>query len=118
MRGHGEVDEDFVDGAGHGGERLRAAVEHTVMIVLELEHPQGFGRVRLRHVRDACGDGPSFVHEGVAPGSVVLTDGWDECDDLANNLCSHKVVTLSASPNPPKCWIVGIRHGSIDPVHG
>jgi len=41
------------------------------VVALELRVPKGFGRVRLRNVRDSSGDSlVPFICETVSPGSV------------------------------------------------
>lgn len=72
-----------------------------------------------------------FVRDVVAPGSVVLTDGWRGYGGLSGQGYTRRVTVLSASGDSNdfsmpgvhrvasllKRWILGTHHGSIDPVH-
>src|SRR5665648_259519 len=72
LSGDVEVDETFVGGEEHGGKRGRGTTKSIVVIAVEIRQPKGFGRVRMRHIPDASGESLlPFVHEVVAPGSVV-----------------------------------------------
>lgn len=132
LSGDVEVDETFVGGVEHGGKRGRGAKKCIVVIALEVKQPKGFGRVRLRHVPNAAA--PSlvpFVCDVVAPGSVVLTDGWNGYNPLPHHGYTRNKVVLSSSGDPAhvampgvhrvasllKRWILGTHHGSVDPEH-
>ncbi len=132
LSGDVEVDETFVGGVDHGGKRGRGARKCIVVVALEITQPKRFGRVRMRHVPDASGASlVPFVSEVVAPGSVVLTDGWGGYNDLPNRGYTRNKVVLSASPDPAhvtmpgvhrvasllKRWLLGTHQGSVDPTH-
>lgn len=100
-------------------------------MAVEIEHPKGFGRVRMRHVPDASRTSfVGFVTDVVEPGAVVLTDGWRSYNDLADHGYTHKVTKLSDSGDPAhvsmpgvhriaallKRWILGTRPGPFDPA--
>jgi len=127
-----EVDETLVGGAGHGGKRGRGVTKNVVVIALEVKHPKGFGRLRMRHVPDASAASlVPFVRHVVAPGSVVLTDGWDGYNSLAHHGYTRKKIVLSDSGGPAhvampgvhrvasllKRWFLGTHQGSVCPEH-
>ena len=72
-----------------------------------------------------------FVRKVVAPGSVVLTDGWGGYNGLAEHGYTRKITVLSSSGDPAhvsmpgvhrvaslmKRWILGTHHGSVVPNH-
>ena len=104
----------------------------VVAIAVEIKRPHGFGRVRMRHVPDAAGTSlVPFVCEVVAPGSIVLTDGWGGYNGLPEAGPLHKATLLSVAGESTgasmpgvhrvasllKRWILGTHHGSVDPVH-
>ena len=132
LQGDIEVDEVFVGGIDHGGKPGRGTRKCIVVIAVEIKQPKGFGRVRMRHVPDGSGTSlVPFVRDVVAPGSVVLTDGWRGYGGLSGQGYTRRVTVLSASGDSNdfsmpgvhrvasllKRWILGTHHGSIDPVH-
>jgi len=132
LTGDVEVDETLVGGVDHGGKRGRGTKKCIVVIALEIRQPKGFGRVRMRHVPDASGASlVPFVCDVVAPGAVVLTDGWGGYNDLPAHSYTRKATVLSSYPDPAhiampgvhrvasllKRWILGTHQGSVDPVH-
>jgi transposase-like protein len=132
LQGEVEVDETFVGGVDHGGKRGRGTGKSVVVIAVEVERPKGFGRVRMRHVPDASGTSlMPFVCDVVAPGSIVLTDGWGGYNELSEHGYGHRATVLSTSGDPAnvsmpgvhriasllKRWMLGTHHGSIDPSH-
>jgi len=127
-----EVDETFVGGVQHGRKRGRGTAKSVVVIAVEIKHPKGFGRTRMRQVPDASGASlVPFVCDAVAPGSVVLTDGWRGYNRLPEAGYVRKKTVLSASGDPAhvsmpgvhrvasllKRWILGTHQGSVDPEH-
>jgi transposase-like protein len=133
LSGDVEVDETYVGGVEHGGKRGRGAGKKCIVVIaVEIEHPKGFGRVRLRHVPDVSRASlVGFVTDIVAPRSVVLTDGWRAYNEVADHGYTHKVTKLSDSGDPAhvsmpgvhriasllKRWILGTHQGSVDPAH-
>ena len=86
LSGNVEVDEALVGGVQEGGKRGRGATKSIVAIAVEIKQPKGFGRVRMRHIPDASGASLlPFVRKVIAPGSVVLTDGWSGYNVLAEH---------------------------------
>lgn len=132
LRGDVEVDEIFTGGIDHGGKPGRGTGKSLVVIAVEIKHPRGFGRVRMRHVPDASGTSlVPFIRDVVAPDSVVLTDGWQGYGALPRHGYTRRVTVLSDSGDPAdvsmpgvhrvasllKRWILGTHQGSVDPAH-
>lgn len=132
LLGEVEVDETFVGGVEHGGKRGRGAKKCIVVIALEVKHPKGFGRMRMRHVSDASAASlVPFVRDVVASGSVLRTDGWRGYNPLPRYGYTRTKIVLSDSGNPAhvsmpgvhrvasllKRWILGTHQGSVDPEH-
>jgi len=73
-----EVDEAYVGGveAGRSSGRRRASRKSIVVAAVEVRG-RGSGRIRLAVVEDLSAAAlVPFVEAAVAPGSAVLTDGW------------------------------------------
>lgn len=132
LSGDVEVDETLVGGVQQGGKRGRGATKSVVAIAVEIRRPKGFGRVRMRHVPDASGTSLlPFVRAVVAPGAVVLTDGWGGYNGLPEYGYTRKITVLSSSGDLAhvsmpgvhrvasllKRWILGTHHGSVVPDH-
>ena len=104
-----------------------------VAVAVELRPNKGYGRCRLRVVKDASTDSlQGFVRANVAPGSTVVTDGWPSYAGLASSGdYQHKAINLSASPNKAheelpavhlvasllKRWLLGTHQGSVSKEH-
>jgi transposase-like protein len=127
-----EVDETLVGGVEHGGKHGRGAGKSIVVIAVEVKEPEGFGRVRMRHIPDASGASLlPFVCEVVTAGSVVNTDGWGGYNDLPKHGYTRRKTELSSSGDPAqvfmpgvhrvssllKRWILGTHQGSFVPAH-
>lgn len=132
LTGDVEIDETLVGGVQHGGKRGRGAKKCIVVIAVEVTHPKGFGRARMRHVPDASGTNlVPFVRDVVATGSVVLTDGWGGYNTVTDYGYTRKKTLLSSSGDPAhvsmpgvhrvasllKRWVLGTHQGSVDPAH-
>ena len=128
LSGDVEVDETFVGGEEHGGKRGRGTTKSIVVIAVEIRQPKGFGRVRMRHIPDASGESLlPFVHEVVAPGSVVRTDGWSGYNGLTDYGYTRDILVQSSSGDPAhvsmpgvhrvasllKRWLLGTHQGSV-----
>ena len=131
LSGEVEVDETFIGGVDEGGKRGRGAKKEIVVIALEIKHPKGFGRVRMRHIPDASAESLlPFVREVIAPGSIVCTDGWCGYSGLSNDY-EHQQTILSSSDDPAhvsmpgvhriasllKRWLLGTHQGAFSPEH-
>lgn len=132
LSGDVEVDEALVGGVQEGGKRGRGTTKNIVAIAVEIRQPKGFGRVRMCHIPDASGASLlPFVRKVVAPGSVVLTDGWGGYNGLTEHGYTRKITVLSSSGDPAhvsmpgvhrvaslmKRWILGTHQGSVVPDH-
>ena len=132
LSGDIEVDETLIGGVRQGGKRGRGAVKSIVVIAVEMKHPKGFGRVRMRYVPDASGDSLlPFVCDVVAPGSEVHTDGWVAYNKLSEHGYTHKITVQTSSGDHAhvsmpgvhrvagllKRWILGTHQGSVAKEH-
>jgi transposase-like protein len=131
LSGQVEVDETMIGGVEKGGKRGRGASKEIVVIAVEIKHPKGFGRIRMRHVADASADSlEPFVREMIAPGSTVCTDGWGGYNGLSNGY-EHRQTILSSSSDPAhvvmpgvhqvasllKRWLLGTHQGAFTMEH-
>lgn len=101
-----EVDESYVGGveAGRGGGRKRHSSKAIVVAAVEVRG-RGSGRIRLTVVPDVSG--PSlvgFVEAAVAPGSIVLTDGWQGYAPLKKRGYDHRPTTQGAGTNAERLF--------------
>lgn len=132
MSGAVEIDETLVGGVVREGKRGRGTSRSIVVIAVEVKEPNGFGRIRMRHVHDASDANlQPFVSDVVAQGSTVRTDGWTGYNDLASRGYQHERTVLSSSGDPAhvampgvhrvasllKRWILGTHQGSVVPAH-
>lgn len=87
------------------------------------------GRLRLRHVPNRGSLAlTSFVHESVAPGTTVYTDGWQAYDALKRLGYDHERAVTGGDPeiieaalplihlvfSNLKTWLLGTHHGVSD----
>lgn len=120
-----EVDETYV-GAPEVGLRGGRELRHKALVVAAVEvRGQGSGRVRLRVVPDASGPVlTGFVRANVAPGAIVVTDGWPSYAPLASLGYRHRPRPQRAPKRAGKLlprvhrvfgnlqtWLRGTHHG-------
>jgi hypothetical protein len=132
LSGNIEVDETFVGGADTGGKRGRGSSKSIVVIAVEIKDPEGFGRVRMRHIPDSSGNSlVPFICDVVAPGSVIRTDGWNGYNGVVKQGYQREIVVQSFSDDPAhvtmpgvhriasllKRLILGTYQGSPLPIH-
>ena len=132
LSGDVEVDETLVGGVEHAGKTGRGTEKCVVVIAVEVKRPKGFGRVRMRHVPDASGASlVPFLCEVVAPGAVVLTDGWGGYNELPGHGYTRRKTVMASSGDPGhlsmpgvhrvasllKRWILGTHQGSVTAAH-
>jgi transposase-like protein len=132
LSGEVEVDEAYVGGVEHGGRRGRGTCKCIVVIAVEVRHPKGFGRVRMRHVSNVSRASLlPFVCDAVAPGTVVLTDGWGGYNGLTKHGYERQKIVVSSSGDPAhvslpgvhrvasllKRWILGTHQGAVTDDH-
>lgn len=133
LRGDVEVDETYVGGVAHDGTVGRGAARKSIVaIALEIKHPKGYGRVRMRKVDSArATDLVPFVTANVAPGSNVITDGWGAYDSLPERGYTRTKHVQHGGGNPAhvllpgvhraasllKRWLLGTHQGATDPAY-
>ena len=133
LHGRVAVDETFVGGSEKGGKRGRGtANKEIVVIALEIHHPKGFGRVRMKRLPDASGASLiPFICENIEFGSEVLTDAWSGYNELATKGYRHIKTNLSDSGDPAhvlmpgvhriaallKRWLLGTHQGAVTGKH-
>ncbi len=79
LAGQVEVDETYIGGeeAGLSGGRAKGK-KVLVVVAVEVKSPMGFGRCRMRIIPDGTAKTlHAFITDTIAPGSVVITDGWN-----------------------------------------
>lgn len=127
-----EMDEIFVGGVEPGkGKRHLGETKALVAVAAEVRG-RGTGRIRLKRIPDASGESlVGFVQSAVAPGAVVITDGWTAYPGLVGHGYRHRprVVSWSgqtASALLPrvhrvaallKRWLLGIHQGRVSREH-
>ncbi len=137
LKGQVEVDESFLALTDRQEPISRVGRKSNtdkvlVVIAVEMLHPKGFGRIRLRRIAD---DSAScvipFVQEAVEPGAEVRTDGSAAYRSLNELGYEHRRTVIPYSDVPAhvsmagvhrvasliKRWILGTHHGSVQPEH-
>lgn len=132
LRGRVEVDETYVGGEEEGVVGRLTLKKAIVVIAIEVHEPRGFGRIRLRQISDLSGDSlVGFIRDAIAPGSVVLTDGWKGYDGLRGPDYRREKIVLSDSGDPAhvalpgvhrvasllKRWLLGTHQGAVSNKH-
>lgn len=133
LHGSVEVDETYIGGTEKNGKRGRGTeTKDIVVIAVEVFHPKGFGRVRMRRIPDVSGDSiMPFIYDVVKPGSEIVTDGWSSYNSLKNHGYMHRKTVLSESGDPAhiampgvhriaallKRWLLGIHQGAVSGKH-
>ena len=131
LSGEVEVDETLIGGVETGGKRGRGTNKGIVAIAVEIKHPKGFGRIRMRHISDASAKSlGAFVRETIAAGSILCTDGWLGYYGLSSEY-KHRQTILSSSDDPAhvampgvhqvasllKRWLLGTHQGAFAKAH-
>ena len=136
LSGRVEVDETYIGGQEVGLSGGRAPGKKVLTgIAVEVLQPRGFGRCRMRPLTDASSASlHPFVTDFVAPGSTVITDGWqgycglDQLGYLHQPRSQpaaraggedpsvllpgvHRVASLA------KRWLLGTHQGAVDRAH-
>lgn len=127
-----EVDERYVGGVEQGkGKRHLGETKALVAVAAEVRG-RGIGRIRLQRLPNASGESlVGFVRKTVAPGAVVITDGWTAYPGLAQHGYRHRPRIISGSGQSAstllprvhrvaallKRWLLGIHQGSISREH-
>ena len=131
LTGEVEVDEVFIGGVEKGGGKRHVGTKALVAIAAEVRGP-GIGRIRMRQISDASAQSlEGFVQEAVAPGSVVVTDGWTAYPGLEQLGYVHRPRVIRTSGQPAstllprvhrvaallKRWLLGIHQGRVSKEH-
>lgn len=130
LSGSVEVDESFEGGVG--GAHGRSTRTKALIVVAAEEVGHGIGRIRMRRIPDASAVSlGAFVHDVIAPGSEVHTDGWHGYDRLKTAGYRHRVTYLRgdaelAMDQLPrvhrvvsllKRWLLGTHQGAVSRRH-
>ncbi len=130
--GEVEMDGTVIGGLRKGGKRGHGEAGETLFVVpveRAAEARRGFGRIRLRVIRDASVD--SFVVATVEPGTAVIADAFrswpialgTECEHLPINIEQSGVEAHEALPGVHrvaslvKRWLDGTHQGGVAPEH-
>ena len=127
-----EVDEVYVGGVEPGkGKRHLGDTKALVAVAAEVRD-RGMGRIRLQRIPNASGESlVRFVREAVAPGAVVVTDGWTAYPGLARYGYVHRPRIVSGSGHTAstllprvhrvaallKRWLLGTHQGRVSHTH-
>lgn len=127
-----EVDEVYVGGVEPGqGKRHLGETKALIAVAVEVRGP-GMGRIRLQRIPDASGQSlVGFVQAVVAPGAVVITDGWTAYPGLIDAGYRHRPRVVSGSGRTAsallprvhriaallKRWLLGIHQGRVSREH-
>ncbi len=132
LSGYVEVDETYVGGEEEGTSGRERYKKAIVAIAVEIQHPKGFGRIRVKRVRDVSSASLTpFVCQAIEPGSTVHTDGWKGYNDLPKRGYKREVTILAASDDPAhvvmpgvhriasllKRWLLGTHQGAVSNRH-
>jgi len=132
LSGTVEVDETYVGGEEEGVRGRQTETKAILAIAIELHEPKGYGRVRVRQIKDVSSASLiPFIVDTVEPGSTVNTDGWKGYNGLAKYGYTHQKTVLSATGDPAhvampgvhriasllKRWLMGTHQGAVLPVH-
>src|SRR5260370_20424348 len=136
LAGTVEVDETFIGGEEPGlrGGRQRGK-KSLAGIAVEVAEPRGIGRCRMQILADASAESlHPFVTASIAPGTRVITDGWQGYAGLARLGYVHERrsqrAARSRGEDPGKLlpavhrvaslakrWLLGTHQGSADDAH-
>ena len=132
LGGEVEVDETMIGGSKPGKRGRGAAGKVIVAVAVEQVQPKGFGRCRLKVLSSADTETlRSFLLANVAPGSVLLTDGFSPYARAVGADYTHKVAVISGSGKKAhdllpgvhrvmallKRWLLGTHQGSVEVDH-
>lgn len=125
LTGVTEVDETIVGGLEPGGGRRHLGEKKALVAVAAEVRGGGMGRIRLQRIPDASGENLlAFVQGAVAPGAVVVTDGWDSYGGLGDCGYVHRPRVLRSKESTAlprvhrvaallKRWLLGIHQGAV-----
>jgi len=139
LSGTVEVDETYIGGIEAGsGKQGRGAEKKTLVVVATECIGKQIGRVRFRCIDEASAENlTAFIHDNVAHGSTVITDGWKGYNPLLlkkegqEGGYIHQVKTISRSGKQAhellphvhmvdsliKRWLLGTHQGKVSPKY-
>lgn len=101
-----------------------------VAIAVEMLHPKGFGRIRIKQIANGDYDHlMPFIQEAVQPGSLIHSDGSGAYRDLEEAGYHHRRTVHLGSETPAhesmpgvhrvaallQRWLLGTHQGSVQP---
>lgn len=101
-----------------------------VVIAVEMLHPKGFGRIRIRQInRGDYENLMPFIRASVRPGAVIHSDGAPSYKNLEDSGYGHRRTVHLGSDTPAhesmpgvhrvasllQRWIMGTHHGAVQP---
>ena len=132
LAGHVEVDEGYLGGVEGGVDGRKTETKAIVAIAVEIKHPKGFGRIRLKHVPDVTADSLlPFIDEAVQAGATIHTDGWQAYWKLAERGYEHERTVMRQQSDPAHVvmpgvhrvasllqrWLLGTHQGRVGHEH-
>jgi transposase-like protein len=125
LSGSVEVDETYIGGR-KPGKRGRGAAGKTLVLIAAQKDGKRMGRIRLRRVPNAsAGSLCLAVKEGIQPGSIVCTDGWEGYTPLKKFGYIHNIIREKSHVGDNllplanrvasllKRWLLGTHQGSF-----
>jgi transposase-like protein len=132
LSGEVEVDETYVGGLAEGP-RGRGSQKKALVAIAAQRDGKGIGRIRLARIVDASAQSlRAFVEASLAPGTQVVTDGWEAYAGLPQWGYGHSVHVLrgqgadAATRLLPrvhrvaallKRWLLGTHQGAVRAQH-
>lgn len=137
LHGEVEVDETYlalsdrlnpISAVGRKSNTTKA----LVVIAVEMLHPKGFGRIRIRQIeRGDYENLMPFIKASVSPGALIHSDGSPGYRDLEESGYKHRQTVHLGSDTPAhdsmpgvhrvasllQRWIMGTHHGAVQPKH-
>jgi transposase-like protein len=127
LTGQVEVDETFIGGVKRGGHSRQNKA--LVAVAAEIRG-EGIGRIRLARISDNSSRSlVPFIRNSVAPGSTIVTDGWQAYGPIGAEGYLHKPTTIAGRGREAsnvvlprvnrisalmKRWILGTHQGRIE----
>ena len=107
-----EMDSAFIGGATGRKTGVRYANKAEVVIAVEITHPKGYGRIRLRHIDSSKRkeELTEFIREVVAHGSILRTDGETAYIGITKALqITHDPHVMLSSVSPAHVVLPGVH---------
>jgi len=132
LAGHVEVDEGYVGGVESTAQGRKTESKAIVAIAVEIKHPKGFGRIRLKHVPDVSAESLlPIIDEAAEPGATIHTDGWQAYWNLGDRGYEHERTVMRRQNDPAHVvmpgvhrvasllqrWLLGAHQGRVSHDH-